>query len=348
MQNLFKAYDISRRKPDLTTVHSEDLKKDILYILQKGYDIFDRNIGVEMISSQNQTRKNFLITTSNKKYLLKYTPDLKRKDRIVWEAELARTLNRKNIPLTQSINTTLDKPFISWKNKIYTLYEFEEGEHFCGTAREYKTAAEYFAKLSKFSTQLSKLTKNTLETSFLDELPELIDEILKTEPKSQLGKLCYKHKEILKQTQTDILRNKAEIEKSKIITHLDYHPSNLIVRNHKVVSILDLETVQLYYAQVSSGFASYKLIRHILMRSDSKKRKTLSSKLIKQWQFIWNKNMPDIKLNATQLARGAQYRILFLINLILKRHVKEQNTSSDYDLEKQILSLYEIQEMCYD
>jgi hypothetical protein len=61
-----------------------------------------------------------------------------------------------------------------------------------------------------------------------------------------------------------------------------------------------------------------------------------------QWLEGWNATFSSNTFTPREVVVGARYRVLYLIWFILTSRLKKHDDRFNYDLEKQILSLYEI------
>ena len=343
MIKLFEPQDISRSKPKLTPISTE-LYKEVYEILNNAYTLpFNNKIILETIHNNNPTKVNTLVTLSDRKHILKRI-GIENKERLEWESTISDTLNKEGIPLTKIIKTSTGNCYATFNKYTYTMYDFEEGTHFSGKEEELDTAANFFSKLSACADKIT-LPQPVEKIIFLETLSDLFREAVHKNDNSIISNLCLASEQFLESALEKVRANWKENGRQPIITHLDYHPSNLITRDGRVVCILDLETINQYNPQGALGFASYKTIRHMLIGKDPEERVKLAPNLVECWQNNWNAYFPHLAYSQTEIGIGASYRVLFLIYLILHRHLKENNTSSDYDLEKQIVSLSEIEEI---
>jgi hypothetical protein len=125
--------------------------------------------------------------------------------------------------------------------------------------------------------------------------------------------------------------------------HLDYHPLNLLMRDGEVVCILDLEHLKPYSVLAGLGFAGYKLIRQAMVNEQTRRVEFANPSLFRRWLAGWARSFPQIKFSPTELLLGARYRVLSLIHFILEAWLRRGDDRFNYDLAKQIGSLYEIE-----
>jgi hypothetical protein len=118
--------------------------------------------------------------------------------------------------------------------------------------------------------------------------------------------------------------------------HLDYHPLNLLMNDGHVACVVDLEHLKPYSVVSGLGFAAFKLIRQAMVDNELS-----GAAVLPVWLQTWQKTFPHDRFTVTELGLGARARILKLISLILDASLNRGDQRSSYDLEKQILSLYE-------
>jgi Ser/Thr protein kinase RdoA (MazF antagonist) len=138
------------------------------------------------------------------------------------------------------------------------------------------------------------------------------------------------------------LNKRQEIEVQWGLTHTDYHPLNLLMKNEKVVCVLDFEDLQRYPLIAALGFGGYKLIRQMMVDPAIRERDRLQPTLLRRWLRGWEKSFPDVSLKAETLNLSTKYRVLSLIHTIFYTYLRLNDDSFNYDLAKQIGSLYEI------
>ncbi|HEY0366170.1 MAG TPA: hypothetical protein VGC73_06835, partial [Pyrinomonadaceae bacterium] len=135
-----------------------------------------------------------------------------------------------------------------------------------------------------------------------------------------------------------------ELLNSRVLPmHLDYHPLNLLMMDDRVVCIVDLEHLKPYSVVSGLGFAAFKLIRQAMVDGEFRERELQEPCAVATWLRGWQKSFPDDEYTATELGIGAKARILTLIRLILDASLNRNDERFSYDLEKQIVSLYEVE-----
>src|SRR5262249_586744 len=116
----------------------------------------------------------------------------------------------------------------------------------------------------------------------------------------------------------------------------------LLMRSGEVACVLDFEHFKTHPLLAGLGFAAYKLIRQTMVTVESPARAEQGARLAAQWIEAWQDNFPESNYQPYDLGIGARDRVLWLSDLILEGSAGADHRY-DYDLEKQIGSLYEIE-----
>ena len=83
----------------------------------------------------------------------------------------------------------------------------------------------------------------------------------------------------------------------------------------------------------------------MMTNSKIRQNEILNPTLVNRWLEGWRMSFPKPNWGTKILGKGARYRVLCLIRLILNESLKSGNPEYLYDLEKQIYSLYEIDQI---
>ncbi len=149
---------------------------------------------------------------------------------------------------------------------------------------------------------------------------------------------------------TTIMNCLSEVEKHRELlngrvlpVHLDYHPLNLLMMDERVVCVVDLEHLKPYSVVSGLGFAAFKLIRQAMVDEELRERELRERRAVSTWLSGWGKSFPEDRYTGSELGIGARARILNLIYLILDASINKGDERFSYDLEKQIVSLYEVE-----
>ena len=254
------------------------------------------------------------------------------------EAELTFALGELGQRVPRIIRSRHGELVCSHEDKCCVLYDFQEGDYFSGNDAQLQSAADCFAELSIAAKQLFPPLTVTPGASQRD-LPELLSRARTT----AVAEVCAKHEPFILENVALIEKQQELLNHSVIPMHLDYHPLNLLLHDDRVACIIDLEHLQPYPVAAGLGFAAYKLIRQAMVDDNFRARELSEPAAVSIWLRAWQQRFPGDELTASDLGIGARSRILKLIHLILDAYLNQHDDRYNYDLEKQILSLYEVE-----
>jgi hypothetical protein len=312
---LFEPNNLSRRHPEFTPI--EDQK--IVALLEEQYGLSPLQISAFV--GANVSAKNFKIETSTEKYFLKSRGA---------EAELAFALSELGQKVPRIIRTRDNHLVSSDGNAHWVLYEFQEGDYFSGKGDELSAAAEEFGALTRAAMQLfSNVTSKDAVPTGLTDLVER-------------STIDVNHRTTILESLSEVEKHRELLNGRVLPMHLDYHPLNLLMVDDRLACVVDLEHLKPYSVVSGLGFAAFKLIRQAMVDEEWRKRELRERGAVATWLRGWQKSFPEDQYTSSQLGIGARARILTLIHLILDAALNRDDQQLIYDLEKQILSLYEV------
>lgn len=339
---LFRANNLSRLKPEFVSVRDPELQAQIITSLNDCYSLPEvSQLRLGRAAGANVSSQNLLVELPDARYFLKRRPltDFECLER---EANWAVNLHRLGIKVPRVIPTKSDAKIGSDEQVCFVLYSFEEGDYFSGRDRELDEAASTFTSLTAATIRLSGQLDGPLDrSSFFEELPILLVEAMARRDSSS-GNLCQTHEPIIRETLQKVADHRLSIESQTLPMHMDYHPLNLLMKDSKVVCILDFEHVKSYPVSAGLGFAGYKLIRQAMVIDEIREQEFLRPSLLGRWLQEWQREFPGNSFTPIQIGLGARYRVLHLISFILQSWLKQNDERFNYDLEKQLCSLYEL------
>jgi len=303
---LFEPNNLSRRTPEFTPIAQ-----------------------ISAFVGANVSANNFKIETDGAKYFLK-SRDVAAIEKMRTEAELAFALSELGQQVPRIIRSPDGALVSAVAGKCWVLYEFQEGNYFAGRGDELLAASEEFGKLTRAATQIVPVDEVDAIPSGLAELVERssIDVEQRAKIFESLSSV-EKHRELLN---------------SRVLPmHLDYHPLNLLMIDERVACVVDLEHLKPYSVVSGLGFAAFKLIRQAMVDEEFRERELQERWAVSTWLSGWRKSFPDDGYTSSELGIGARARILKLIQLILDASLNRGDERLTYDLEKQIVSLYEVE-----
>lgn len=332
---LFQPNNLSRRRPEFALLTDPTIASHVVSLLKQHYDIVDlSDVTISVFAGPNISSQNFKIETPATKSFLKSRKEseLAKTQR---ETELTFALSELGQPVPRIIRGQGSELVTSHEGKSWVLYEFQEGDYFSGRDNELQAAAEAFAELSLAAQQLfAELVVKP------DALPLDLAELLERSKTTELGELCTQHEPLILQN-LELIERHEELLGRCVPMHLDYHPLNLLMHENRVACIVDLEHLKPYPVAAGLGFAAYKLIREAMVDDNFRICELKEHTAVSTWLRGWQKSFPEDRFTAADLGLGARSRILKLIHLILDAFTNQHDARYAYDLEKQILSLYE-------
>lgn len=342
---LFQPNNLSLLKPEFTTVNDPGLQTEVSAVLSQSYALstggalrLKRAVGANIVS------QNFLLEIGTERYFLKMR-SAKDQNCLLKEAKLAVALAEMGQRVPRVIFTEEGNCLHIGKRSCVVMYSFEEGHYFTGQGAELDSAAEAFGALTRAAQKLFGEAACKREVGgdwFLEELGPLIeDAAANSEP--AIARPSREHRNAVLDHVKEIRTRRTEIESCALPMHLDYHPLNLLMKNGEVSCILDFEHLRSYPVIAGLGFAGYKLVRQAMVDKDIRAEEFSRPSLLYRWLEGWRKSFQDLGFSPKELGTGARYHVLFLIHFILNAWLKRGDARFNYDLEKQLGSLYEIE-----
>ncbi len=343
---LFQPNDLSRTRPEFVAVHDEDFSRIITSLLYTHYGLSAlSSLEIARFDGANIVSQNFRLTTGDSRYFLKSRP-LEKHDALDSEADLATRLREIGLRVPRIIRSTTGAYTSRHEDHCWSLNIFEQGDYFSGKDSELDEAALAFSKLTLYAMRLRGgyfSDDGRVDNAFLRDLASLLDQTV-TDPQADntLASLCLTHRDVILEHLRTVIAKHSFIESVLMPVHLDYHPLNLLMKNGEVGCILDLEHFKIYPVLAGLGFAGYKLIRQIMTDPNVRTQEQLRPRFVPRWLEGWRSSFPELPYRPVELGMGASYRVLWLIHFILDASVRRNDHRFDFDLAKQIGSLYEI------
>jgi Ser/Thr protein kinase RdoA (MazF antagonist) len=333
---LFQPNNLSLLKPEFIPVADTELIDAVRSLLDQ-YGVSARQLAVSSAAGANVTSQNLRVQTNGKSYFLKRRR-LDHLTKIEDEARLTAMLAEHGAKAPRIISNGNKRSVSVAGESCCVLYEFVEGTYFSGSGGELDSAAEAFAELSKIAIESRIFSEQPVSTP----LNQLEDLLTKSQLASdiQVAQLIETHAASILRVFEHVQAYRARIEATVVPLHLDFHPLNLLMKDERVECVLDFEHLKPYPVMAGVGFAGLKLIRQTLTAVE--KRGTASS-LVRQWVDMWSRSFPNLPVSPEEFRLGASYRVLVLISFILDSWLSKGDARFNYDLEKQITSLYEIE-----
>jgi Ser/Thr protein kinase RdoA (MazF antagonist) len=343
--DLFLPNNLSRHKPEFVALSDIHLCSNIAELLETCYSLTNFSslrLSQFAISTVN---RNLLVELDTRKFFLKSKSEALEKKRLNVEARIAVELGHAGLRVPRVILTATGEAICERHGASWALYAFEEGTYFRGEGRELDAAAEAFGKVSRAALNLSAAAhrRDDDDGLFLEDIEPLLDWVAKPNARySGMAALCLEHHHAIIDRLQQVRRHRKFVEATSLPMHLDYHPLNLLMKDEEVACILDFEHLKTYPVAAGVGFAAYKLIRQAMVNVQIRQDEMANPTMVQRWLAGWRASFPQFGLSREELGVGASYRVLRLIHLILDAALKRFDDRFNYDLAKQIGSLYEI------
>ncbi|HET6974466.1 MAG TPA: phosphotransferase [Pyrinomonadaceae bacterium] len=319
---LFLPNNLSRSRAEFTP-HNDP---EIASMLEQHYGLSEPQISV--FAGANVSARNFKIETRKAKFFLK-SRELDAIEKTQHEALITFELGvmRQKVPRIIWPKGKEKELVTVFADRCWMLYRFQEGDYFTGKGEQLSSAAKAFGELSKQARLRISSTKKKLDVLPVG-LPKLLER--STIPADQRA--------VILKNLTRVEQHRELLNDHWLPVHLDFHPLNLLMNDDSVACIVDLEHLKPYPVVIGLGFAGFKLIRQAMVDDEYRARE---SHAVQTWLRGWQESFPDAQFTVEELGLGARARILTLIHMILDASLNHNDDRSSYDLEKQIVSLYE-------
>lgn len=340
---LFQPNNLSIPRPEFVTEADPDLLNQISSLVRHQYELSDsQEISLSRPVGANISTENFMIDFGDAKFFLKRRA-ANCKESMLKEVKLAFDLSARGLQVAKPVLTKQGNLIHVDANCCVAVFNFEEGCYFSGKGREIDSAALAFGALTRTAEELVQTgTKVIANDSFLTQLTSLLDEA-KEASHPQLAALVELHYETILATLAEVSKNNELIQSHLLPLHLDYHPLNLLMKDEEVSCILDFEHLKVYPVVAGLGFAAYKLTRQAMVHPSIRNQEAANPTLLTRWMNGWRASFPDRTFTPKELGVGAAYQELFIIHLILDAFLRRSDNRFLYDLEKHLISLYEIE-----
>ena len=284
------------------------------------FRIGDRNINSQNYKIGDKYFK-LIQNAENKKYVKSFP-------------KIAQQLRDFDIPCSSFINSKENKEIIekiTKENKIYFyIQEFISDSFFSGTQKELVQVILILKKLRNL--QLNVENKNP-STPYLNWIPSqtlykikiIIKEIQVPSDFDYLANECLSIIEQVSNKYNKQIENL--VQNSEEFTHFDIHPHNILFKDGKLISIIDLESFVNVKSILATSFGIFKLVR-----------KCFAKKNIKKNEFY---NLIKNDFNIVDLKAYSQIELCRRMFLIIKLHYLESNNEWDFDLIKHFTGIKE-------
>ena len=336
-------------------VNYQDVK--LLSFLKKNFYLFKnaKNIQLKKIYNRKQVNSfNYKICYNKKKELLLKIEKVNTKNALKLlktRSYILEKLKNSGLPIILIKSIQNKKKYFIHDRKLFSFYEFSDGNHFSGTSNEIqkisKTTVKLINVLSNITAQNPKyLNKYKKIKYFSYEEDKLLKKLYKN--KKNWKKIFKKNFSIVKTNWNMILNLRNEAKSANInkgnyqLCHIDLHPHNFIFKKGTPIAILDFASLCGNYSGYALAFALLKQSRQCftLKKNRHNMKKTMSS-YIREINSIY-KTKPFTRLDLYFLSIS---EVLRRIMIIFKFLLISKDRSWEHVLSIQIKHLKEAQKI---
>jgi hypothetical protein len=285
----------------------------------------DINLNVEFlrIGNRNINSQNYKI---GDKYL-KIIQNIENKEYVKSFPKIVKQLRDFDIPCSSFISSKENKEIIEKRtkeNKIYFyIQEFISDSFFSGTKNELVQVILILKKLHNLRLNIenknpSKPYSNWVPSQTLNKIKIIIKEIQAPTDFDYIANECVS---IIEQVSNNYKKQIENLTKNfEEYAHFDIHPHNILFKDGKLKSIIDLESFVNVRSILATSFGIFKL-----------SRKCFAKKSIKKNEFH---NLIKNDFNIDDLKAYSQIELCRRMFLIIELHYLKSNNEWDFDLIK--------------
>tara|TARA_Y100000590_G_scaffold446552_1_gene580439 strand:+ start:11474 stop:12532 length:1059 start_codon:yes stop_codon:yes gene_type:complete len=269
---------------------------------------------------------NFRIKINKNIFLLKKWSNNLSKKKIIKINKLNNILYKK-INLIPKIIQINNKNEFLFNRQYWTLYKFLNGNHFSGSIKEFKNTSFNIGLLYK------NLRKLRIQNNFPNgprynsyKNREIFNDIIKNKKNwnnmfgKKLENKLLQNWDLIKKTYNNNQKNKPLV-KFKQLSHIDLHPHNILIKNKKVISFLDMESCRNMNPGYSLAFCCLKICKQTIIKSKIKNKNKLNL-LVRLFIKEVSKNYPKINLLYKHFFYYASSEVLRRILIILNQNLQ--------------------------
>ena len=276
IENLFKKDIFSKPGPNYFATPNGYIDTIVEVINESYQSIMDndeRNVRVFCVEGNELNSRNFLVDVKGEKYFIKRIHQ-DAFDKVVRISCLHRFLS-SDLPVPTIINSDKNDSYAQHKDDYYIMMTCVDGVYFDGCrAQPLDSIAQSFSSLhSKIESFDDKsISFSNIEYTVGDEV-DLWSFVLKK--KDCLGNYLTADAADLIVESIDTVEKElsftnfynisAIMMQGLSLTHIDWHPYNLLINNDMVSGILDIESICKSYFEISIAFGAYKILRQYLI-----------------------------------------------------------------------------------
>ncbi len=293
--------------------------------ISNAFSIKQTDIGHEKNS------KNFVISLSNRKsFVLKESVV---NERIRKGIEMLEKCFLSGIRVPETIRTKDGLLWVEINNRIYSLYRFYEGKQFSGSAEQVCDAARHLALLHKFLKRQNIRIKPNPMYDFLDN-----NEIRNIESKIKNAEFDLKVRRLLKDLHEfyeNANKDVAGLKFPRQLIHGDFIPENTLFRNGELLVFFDFGSIYFSERIADVAFSCHRFAR---VMPDMEKCMKMFLDSYSTENHLYRKEIRAVPFFIKR-------EVVRRINYILRSHFFENKKEWDFELDKHINILKEMENM---
>ncbi|MBI3631432.1 MAG: HAD-IA family hydrolase [Candidatus Staskawiczbacteria bacterium] len=292
--------------------------------------------------------------------LLRKFKTLKNKEQIIFYLELLHDLKKRGVKVSKLIKGSTGENIFENNGNYYALFDFIEASHFMpqesgflSLAKEIAKMHQSFddfgnncaAKVGELSARNQGIYFNKIKSYSTSDFDKIEEIIRQKEKKEEVDDFIFKNFFLIKKCVRKIEEARERVGSlPKKIIHSDLHPHNILMRNNKVVAILDFDGMRLSERARDVGCAIYRFGRQFFVNKEINKDKikkqavSLRKKFLKAYVDI----IPLTKSEENLMPFLVLDEFLTKLLFVLRGVYEEGNKTWAKDLPKFLAALEEI------
>ncbi len=330
-------YSIDFRQP--TIAESELLN----YCLHEGWGLKPKS--AKVFVRNEAYSKTFCIETPLDQYVFQISSLNTAAEQRINDLCLVHSIEN-GLPVPRRIKLKNGALYFSFKDNFCSLNQYIQGRHFSGTRSELILSAKYLAKFHKIFQNFPQIQtvidiKGEVYKFDIDQWNNLKEKI----PKIKQSKFDLLAKEAVDAiTERILLLETVGLNLPRCIGHFDWHPHNLIFNSEQnLIGILDFDLVRFSRRCADVALAMHKLSR--IFGQKTEKKADLGATLNDRCKIFLEAYTLTIALSEDEISAmiGCLYdEVRRKILYILSKFYDHGDSSSNFDLSKQVTQLYEL------
>jgi hypothetical protein len=328
-KNLYKEYEFKKDFFSKNSIKFKRKRKNkLIFKIIKKLGL-NKQFNFYNIASKNPNSEIYKLSYIDKKLVLKVEKITKTKN-IVKIFNILKK-HKLNCKILKPIFFNKEKNYLIYKKNIITLYPYLDGNLFSGNKKQFNSTINEIINTFYVLSKIKLDNKLNALNYFKKNENQIINQISKNEKKIELFFKNEKRFNFSKHANLILyewkrLRKKKIFPGKKQLVHFDIHPHNLLMKNNKLVGILDLSSLKNMPIGYALSYSFLKILRqHLSNYKINKNCKFLVNNFIKKV----NKKL-KLKFNKETIRDLAMTEILRRIVIILKKNIHLNDQSLNH------------------